>query len=181
MRRRDFLGFATGAAALAAAPRSSAEEPKRLPVVGFLISAIGVGGKPYPPLTGVLAELKKLGYEDGRNIRIVARGAEMKYDRLPALAAELVQMHPDIIVSIETPPTRAAIAATRQIPIVIWAGDPIATGFVDNLAHPGGNVTGASAMVADIAPKRLQVFKEAVPTLQRVAALFNPDDPLVAA
>lgn len=63
----------------------------------------------------------------------------------------------------------------------MWAGDPIATGFVDNLAHPGGNVTGASAMVADIAPKRLQVFKEAVPTLQRVAALFNPDDPLAAA
>jgi ABC transporter substrate binding protein len=126
----------------------------------------------------VLAELKKLGYEDGRNLRIVIRGAEMKYDRLPMLAADLVQMNPDVIVSIDTPPTRAAIAATRQIPIVNWAGHPIATGFVNNLAHPGGNVTGASAMVSDIVPKRLQM---AVPAMQRVAALFNPDDPLATA
>ena len=181
MKRRELLEAAVGAAVLALAGRASAQDAARLPLVGFLLSAVGAGGKTYPPLTGVLAALKKLGYEDGRNIRIVIRGAEMKYDRLPALAAELVQMHPDVIVSIDTPPTRAAIAATRQIPIVMWVGDPIATGFVDNLAHPGGNVTGASAMVADMAPKRLQVFKEAVPTLRRVAALFNPDDPLTAA
>lgn len=181
MRRRDFIAHAAGAAIVALPYPLLAQEPARLPLVGFLLSAVGSGGKTYPPLTGVLAELKKLGYEDGRTIRIVIRGAEMKYDRLPMLAAELVQMRPDVIVSIDTPPTRAAIAATRQIPIVMWVGDPIATGFVNNLAHPGGNVTGASAMVADMAPKRLQMFKEAVPTLQRVAALFNPADPLTAA
>ncbi len=181
MKRREVIALAAGTAVLALPHSLSAQEAARLPLVGFLISAIGTGGKPYPPLTGILAELKALGYEDGRNIRIVIRGADMKYDRLPALAAELVQMHPDVIVSIDTPPTRAAIAATRQIPIVMWVGDPIATGFVNNLAHPGGNVTGASSMVADIAPKRLQVFKDAVPTLRRVAALFNPDDPLTAA
>jgi putative ABC transport system substrate-binding protein len=181
MRRRDVTAAAVGATVLALARPSSAEDAAKLPLVGFLLSAVGSEGKPYPPLAGVLAELKKLGYQDGRNIRIIIRGAEMNYDRLPALAAELVQMRPDVIVSIDTPPTRAAIAATRQIPIVMWVGDPIATGFVDNLAHPGGNVTGASAMVADIAPKRLQIFKEAVPTLLRVAALFNPNDPLTAA
>ena len=181
MRRREVIALAAGAAVLALPHSLSAQEAARPPIVAFLISAVGVGGKPYPPLTGILAALKELGYEDGRNVRIVVRGADMQYERLPALAAELVQMYPNVIVAIDTPPTRAASAATRRIPIVMWVGDALATGFVDNLAHPGGNVTGVSGMVADIAPKRLQVFKEAVPTLKRVAALFNPDDPLTGA
>src|SRR5215472_9284495 len=181
MRRREFIALAGGANIIALPYPLSAQQAARQPTVGFLISAVGVGGATYPPLTAILGELKKLGYEDGRNIRIVIRGADMQYDRLPALAAELVDMHPDVIVSIDTPPTRAAIAATRQIPIVMWVGDPIASGFVDSLAHPGGNVTGTGGMLAEIAPKRLQMFKETVPSLNRVAALFNPDDPLAAA
>jgi ABC-type uncharacterized transport system substrate-binding protein len=180
MRRRELITLTAGAAVLVVGRRSSAQAAARLPIVGILLSQAGAKGKPYPVLVGILAQLKKLGYEDGRNVRIVIRDAAMKYDRLPTLAAELVGMHPNVIVSIDTPPTRAAIAATKQIPIVLLTGDPIATGFVRNLAHPGGNVTGVGFMFAEIAPKRLQVFKEAVPTLKRVAVLFNPNDPLTA-
>ncbi len=123
--------------------------------------------------------LQKLGYREGTNLRILTKEAEGKLDRLPALARELVDAGVSVIVAYNTPGSKAAIDATRQIPIVITlVGDPVGSGFVPNLARPGGNVTGISNMAAGIAPKRLALLKEAVPSARRVAVLFNPGDPI---
>jgi ABC-type uncharacterized transport system substrate-binding protein len=126
-----------------------------------------------------LETLRLLGYQEGSNLRMLLRSADGKLDRLPALAAELVAARPDIIVALNTPGARAAIQATKQIAIVMTSvGDPVGSGFVSNLARPGGNVTGISNMVAELASKRLALLKEAVPGATRIAAMFNPDDPV---
>jgi ABC-type uncharacterized transport system substrate-binding protein len=123
--------------------------------------------------------LRQLGYHEGRNLRLLVRSAEWKHDRLPALAAELVQARPDVIVAINTPGARAAIRATKHIPIVIaLVGDPIGTGLVSNLARPGGNVTGISTMTGELTSKRLSLLKELAPGTRRIAVLFNPVDPI---
>jgi putative tryptophan/tyrosine transport system substrate-binding protein len=128
-----------------------------------------------------LETLHRLGYQEGKNLRMLVRSADGRLDRLQELAAELVAARPDVIVALNTPGARAAIEATKQIPIVITAvGDPVGSGFVSNLARPGGNVTGISAMVAELASKRLALMKEAVPRARRIAAMFNPDDPVTA-
>jgi putative tryptophan/tyrosine transport system substrate-binding protein len=126
-----------------------------------------------------LETLRQLGYREGSNLRVLVRSADGKLDRLPALAAELVAARPDVIVALNTPGTRAAIEATKQIPIVMTSvGDPVGSGLVSNLARPGGNVTGVSNMVAELASKRLALLKEAVPRARRIAAMFNPGDPV---
>jgi putative ABC transport system substrate-binding protein len=135
----------------------------------------------YPSWAAFVETLQRLGYHEGGNLRIVLRSAEGKLDRLPTLAAELVSARVDVIVALNTPGTRAAIRATKQIPIVMTeVGDPVGTGFVSNLRRPGGNVTGVSNMVGELAAKRLAVMKEAVPRARRIAALFNPEDPITA-
>jgi len=126
-----------------------------------------------------LETLRLLGYHQDRNLRLLVRSADGKLDRLPTLAAELVAARVDVIVALNTPGARAAIQATKQIPIVMSnVGDPVGTGFVSNLARPGGNVTGISNMVADLASKRLAVLKELVPAAARIGVMFNPDDPI---
>ncbi len=126
-----------------------------------------------------LETLRLLGYQEGTNLRVLVRSADGKLDRLPALAAELVAARPDVIVALNTPGARAAIEATKEIPIVITSvGDPVGSGLVSSLARPGGNVTGVSNMVAGLASKRLALMKEAVPRARRIAAMFNPDDPV---
>src|SRR2546425_1062581 len=123
--------------------------------------------------------LRQLGYDENRNLRLLVKSAEWKHERLPALAAELVAARPDVIVAINTPGARAAIQAAKDIPIVISiVGDPIGAGFVPNLAHPGGNVTGISNMTGELAPKRLSIVKELVPRTKRIAVLLNPIDPV---
>jgi ABC-type uncharacterized transport system substrate-binding protein len=123
--------------------------------------------------------LRQLGYHEDRNLRLLVRSAEYKYDRLPALAAELVEARADVIVAFNTPGARAAIQATKRIPIVMSiVGDPIGSGFVSNLAHPGGNVTGISNMSGELASKRLSLLKELVPRAKRIAVLLNPADPV---
>jgi putative tryptophan/tyrosine transport system substrate-binding protein len=150
MRRREFIAL-VGAAALAWPHGLRAQQPA------------------------------SLGYEDGRTMHLVIRSADSKLDRLPELAAELVKMKADVIVAINTPPTRAAINATKEIPIVMAIlGNPLATGFVNNLARPGGNVTGISNLSGELASKRLEILKEALPAAKRVAVLFNSDDPVTA-
>jgi putative ABC transport system substrate-binding protein len=125
--------------------------------------------------------LHQLGYQEGRNLRLIFKSADKRYDRLPGLAAQLVKERPEVIVSVNTPGTRVAIQATKNIPIVMTiVGDPIGTGFVSNLAHPGGNVTGISNMSGQFAAKRLQIMKELVPRAKRIALLFNPVDPVTA-
>jgi putative tryptophan/tyrosine transport system substrate-binding protein len=133
----------------------------------------------YPSYAAFPETLRQLGYYEGKNLRIVLRSAEGKLDRLPTLATELVSTRVDVIVAVNTPGARAAIQATKQIPIVMTeVGDPIGTGFVSNLARPGGNVTGISTMVGELTAKRLAILKEVVPSAKRLAMMFNPDDPV---
>jgi len=119
--------------------------------------------------------LRDLGYVDGRSVVIEYRDAEGKYDRLPARAAELVALKVDVIVAADTPAALAAKQATRTLPIVfIGAGDPVTIGLVTSLARPGGNVTGLSLLAPELVGKRLELLKQAVPGVGRVAALWQP-------
>jgi putative ABC transport system substrate-binding protein len=123
--------------------------------------------------------LRELGYEEPRNLTIAVRDARGRLDALPGLAAELARENVDVIVAINTPGTRAAMRATKTIPIVMGVvGDPVATGFVPSLQHPGGNVTGVSNLNREITAKRLQLLRDAAPSADRIAVLLHPDDPI---
>jgi putative ABC transport system substrate-binding protein len=120
--------------------------------------------------------LRDAGYAEGRQVVIVWRSANGDYARIPELAADLVQRKVDVIVVDSTPGAQAVKRATSTIPIVMAViGDPVGSSLVSNLAHPGGNVTGFSVLAAELSAKRLQLFKETIPRLTRVAALWNPD------
>jgi putative ABC transport system substrate-binding protein len=135
-----------------------------------------------PPLDGFREGLRGLGYVEGQNIVIEHRSAEGKFERLPELAAELVRLQPDVIVAVVTQASLAAKHATRTIPIVMVAvGDPVGAGLVASLARPGGNVTGTSALSVELAGKSLEALKQVVPKLHRVAALWNPANPVFQA
>jgi putative ABC transport system substrate-binding protein len=122
--------------------------------------------------------LRDLGYSDGHNLALEFRFAEGKFPQLPALAAALVQQQVDVIVTLGNAAARAAKAATTTIPIVMTAADdPVATGLVASLAAPGGNLTGLSSLATELSSKRLELLKEAVPTLSRVAVLWNAAAP----
>ena len=122
-------------------------------------------------------EFSKLGYVDGKNIVFEYRYAEGKLDRLPALADELVRLKVNVIIAPNTPAAVAAKNATKTIPIVfIDVTDPIAAGLIDSLARPGGNITGFTTIGSVLVGKRLELLKETVPRLSRVAVLWNPQD-----
>src|SRR5262245_15053074 len=124
--------------------------------------------------------LRGLGYVEGSNILIDVRSAEGRLERMPELASALINTDVDLILSVNTPGTRAAMEATKAIPIVMTAiGDPVGLGLVPSLARPGGNVTGLSNMSGDLAGKRLELLNEAVPTAKRIAVMMHPDDPIV--
>jgi putative ABC transport system substrate-binding protein len=125
----------------------------------------------------IVRVLGQRGYVLGTNLQIEQRGAEMQYERLPALVAELLARKVDLIVTNSYPAAAAAKRATSTVPIVIiGAGDPVKTSLVASLARPGGNITGLSDVAAELAPKRLGLLREAVPTLRRVAMLWNASD-----
>src|SRR6266852_2005724 len=181
MERRTFL--ATLAGWLLAAPLAAEAQPReKVPRVGYLSP-----GSPSEPFRRRRFEafrqgLRELGYVEGQNIAIESRWAEGKYDRYPALAADLVRSKVDVIVAVSAAATQAAQQATRTIPIVMsLANDPVGSGLVPSLARPGGNVTGISMMGADLVGKQLQVLKEVVPKVSRVALLRNPTNPASAA
>lgn len=161
-----------------AAPRAvqAQKAGQAVPTIGVLLpqsAELNFAYRAFPE------KLRQLGYRDGETVRMVMRSAEGKLALLPALAAELLAAKVDVIVAVNTPGARAAIQATKQIPIVmVSVGDPVGSGFVVNLSRPGGNVTGISNMIAELAPKRLAILKEAVPAAKRIAVLFNPDDPI---
>jgi putative tryptophan/tyrosine transport system substrate-binding protein len=151
-----------------------AAPPAHIPTVGWLDQG-GWADKAH--LHAVFLQgLRELGYVEGQNLVMVRRDAEGQLDRLPALAAELVRLPVDVIVTTGgVPATRAAMQATTTIPIVMTeAGDPVATGLVASLARPGGNVTGLSLISPDLVGKRLQFLKEAAPRVVRVAVLYHP-------
>ena len=138
--------------------------------IGYLAANLTVS----PHMTEAFRQgLRDLGYVDGRSVVIEYRDAEGKYDRLPARAAELVALKVDVIVAADTPAALAAKQATRTLPIV-GAGDPVTIGLVTSLARPGGNVTGLSLLAPELVGKRLELLKQAVPGVGRVAALWQP-------
>ena len=127
----------------------------------------------------LIAGLRELGYVEGKNIIIEYRWAEGKYERLPGLAAELVQMKVDVIVAAGSPAVQAAQQATTTIPIVmVRIGDPVGSGFVASLSRPGRNITGLSNMNVEVASKYLELLRAAVPKLSRVTVLVNPGNPI---
>src|SRR5262249_9675087 len=148
--------------------RALAQQSRKMPRIGVLVSA----SPPHPFADAFRRGLQSFGYTEGRNIRIEFLYTEERADRAAQLAAELVLTGVDIIVAHFTPAIRAAIGATRTIPIVMApAGAPLQLGFIASLAHPGGNVTGLSGIDAEIGGKRLQLLKQLIPDLNCVAVL----------
>jgi putative ABC transport system substrate-binding protein len=165
MRRREFV---TLLAAAAAWPRRAFAQTVKVPRIGALISAT----PPHPFSDAINRGLKTFGYIDGKNIALEFHYSAGRQERAAEIAADLVHRKIDIIVAHLTPAVRAALAATRSIPIVMApAGGPLQSGFVKSLARPGGNVTGLSNMDAEIGGKRLQLFKELIPDLSHVGVL----------
>jgi putative ABC transport system substrate-binding protein len=152
---------------------AEAQQSKKIHRIGYLSS--------FDPTSessraeGIRLALRELGYIEGQNIAIEYRYAEGKRDRFPELAAELVRLKVDIILAQVTALIRAAKNVTKTIPIVMVGppADPVETGLVDSLARPGGNVTGLSSLSRELAAKRLELFKEAIPKLARVAVLYE--------
>jgi putative tryptophan/tyrosine transport system substrate-binding protein len=168
VRRREFIGLVAGAAAWPLTANAQRAEGK-LVTIGIL--AI----EPWPSIDAFRQALDALGYIEGKNVRFVYRYAKGHNERLPELANELVGLDVDVILTWRTDAVRAAKQATTTIPIVMGViGDPLSSGIVTNLARPGGNITGCSLRVAELEAKRLQLLKEVVPGLSRVAILFNP-------
>jgi putative ABC transport system substrate-binding protein len=159
-----FIVVALGAGATIA----TAQQPAKIPRIGFL-SATSPSANA-ARIEAFRQGLRALGYVEGKNIIIEWRSAEEKLDRLPALAAELVRLKVDIIVTAGPIPTRSAKEATSTIPVVMAQdGDPVANGFVASLARPGGNITGLSTLAPEISGKQLELLKEVIPKLTRVA------------
>jgi putative tryptophan/tyrosine transport system substrate-binding protein len=176
MKRRELLLLLGGA--VAAPDPLCAQQRPVMPVLGFL----GAGGTPSAQRESSLAAFRKglseAGYVEGQNLTIEYHWAEGHYDRLPALAADLVARNVNVIVSIAVAPTQAAKDATSTIPIVFaFVSDPVGYGFVASLARPGGNLTGFSNIVSQLTPKRLELLAELVPQAKVIALLVHPNSP----
>jgi putative ABC transport system substrate-binding protein len=166
---RAFSAAVLGTASLILVEFAAAQQPAKVPRIGYLASGAGSAFRP------LQQRLEELGYIQGKNILIEYRSAEGKFDRLPDLAAELVRLNVRLIVAAATPAVHAAKHATTTIPIVmVDVGDPVATGLVANLARPGGNITGLATLSPELSGKRLELLKEAVPTASRIAIFSNP-------
>jgi putative ABC transport system substrate-binding protein len=175
IRRRQFITLLGGAAA--AWPLAvNAQQPANLPTVGFL----GAGSPATADvwLAAFMSRLRELGWIEGRNINIDVRWAEGRNDRSAEIAAELVRLKVDVIVTYSSEHTQIAKHATSTIPIVFaLAADPVGSGLVANLARPGGNITGLSAQNVDLTGKRFELLREIVPSLRQLAVLFNGNNP----
>ena len=174
--RRTFLAGA-GAVLLGAPLIGEAQPPSKVPRIGYLDSGVAASGDPL--LEAFRQGLRDLGWVEGRNLAVEVRAAEGRYNRLPELAAELVRLKVDVIVVSSTPAAVAAKQATTTIPIVIGrVADPVESGLVATLAHPGGNITGWTHQGLEMRVKYLDLLKEAVPTATRIGILWNPANPI---
>jgi len=170
LRRRDFVTLLGGTLAW---PLAASAQPSRTARIGVLLVDSPETLGPYREV------LRDLGYVEGRNVQFEVVSAKGQLARLPQLADDLVRAQVDVIVAAQTPAAYAAKNATRDIPIVIMAGDPLATGLISNLARPDGNLTGVSAAAAELVAKSLELILEMVPAAQRVGVLGNASDPFM--
>jgi putative tryptophan/tyrosine transport system substrate-binding protein len=171
MRRREFLGAVGASAAWPLCARAQTDRARRVGVL--LLDNVEAESLQ----TGLRAGLGESGFVEGQNIRFEVRSADGKLDHLPSLAAELVGIKVDVIVALFTPSALAAKQATGQIPIVFLAGDPLGTGIVSSLARPSGNLAGLSTMGAELQAKCVELLRDMLPSLRRVAALGYVSDP----
>ena len=175
-KRREFVTLIGGAAAWPLAAR--AQQAGKLPTIGFLGQTTLSGGSEW--VAAFVQRLHELGWNEGRTIAIEYRWAEGREERFAEIAAEFVRLRVDVIVTSGTPQVLAAKQATSVVPIVFaTAGDPVGTGVVASLARPGGNVTGLSNQHTDLAGKRLELLREVVPGLRRVALIGNLGNPII--
>ena len=176
MGMRKIFCFALCALLFALGLSAEAQKSK-IPRVGY-ISGTGSESNPGPYVEALRQGLRDLGYVDGKNIAIEYRGAEGKLERVPSLVTELVRLEVDVLVVPIRPAILAAKQATKTIPIVmVTGGDPVATGLIDSLARPGGNVIGVSTLNRELIGKRLELLTEVIPNLSRVGVLQNQDEP----
>jgi putative tryptophan/tyrosine transport system substrate-binding protein len=169
MRRRDFIILLAGASGWPSVVRA---QQKAIPVIGYLAS--GSPGPSAPSVAAFRQGLSETGYVEGKGVAIKYRWAEGSYDRLPAMAANLVDLKVDVIVASGNIAPLAAKNATSAIPIVFTGGDPVAAGLVASFARPGGNLTGFNLFVGELMPKRLELLSDLVPQARLIALLVNP-------
>jgi putative tryptophan/tyrosine transport system substrate-binding protein len=178
MNKRKLGSFALCAMLFALCFSVQAQQPKNVSRIGYL-SNVDAASDSFRA-EGIRLALRELGYIEGQNINIEYRHAKGRVDLYPGLTADLVSLKVDlIVVAGGTTPVRAAMKATKTIPIVMTGTglDPVRAGLIESLAHPGGNVTGLTTLNTELAGKRLELFKEAVPKLVRLAVLYNPANP----
>src|SRR5512143_943664 len=171
--KRYFVFWLLTMVALATASATQAQQPKKIPRIGFLF----IGSKDQPHLESFRQGLRELGYVEGKNIGIEYRYADGKNEALPALAAELVNLKLDVILTTVPQSSRAVLQVTKIIPVVsVGGGDPVIEGLAKSLAQPGGNLTGLSSSAdPGMMGKRLELLKEGVPKIKIVAMLWNPE------
>jgi putative tryptophan/tyrosine transport system substrate-binding protein len=176
MKRREFITLLGGAAAVASPLAARAQQAGKLPVIGFLGPATAATQSQWA--VPMVRRLRELNWIEGRNIVIEYRWAEGRAERAAEVASEFVRSRVDVIVTIGTPTTTAAKAATSLIPIVFCSvSGPVETGLVASLARPGGNITGLSNQMADTGGKRLEILRELIPHLRRLATIGNATNP----
>jgi putative ABC transport system substrate-binding protein len=176
MERRTFIGVIAGGLLAAPLAVEAQQAPPKVAKIGVLdsatVSSLLVEIEPFKQ------SLRERGWNEGQNLTLVFRSADGHYERLPALARDLLDLGVDVIVSDSTPSTRAALQVPKTVPIVMAAtGDPVGMGLAKSLARPGGNVTGVSFFMPEINAKRLELLKEAAPRIARVAVVYNPLNP----
>jgi len=174
MRRRDFITF-LGGAAVAWPLAARAQQSERTRRIGVLMYAAESDDEAQSGFAAFLDELGKVGWTEGRNIKIDARWAGADIESMKRFAKELVELQPDLILASSTPSTGAMLQQTRTIPIIfVLVADPVGSGYVASLPHPGGNATGFTPIVGSLGGKWVELLKEVAPRLARVVLLFNP-------